>query len=329
MSKSIQREKNRATPGLFVKKAGAALASLSSEDRCLVGVSGGRDSVALAHFLAGCGFRKCIVCHLDHGLRGRTGAADARFVAKLSERLGLRAVIEKTDVAKAAAENRQSLETAGRNARHAFFGRVAAQEKCDAVFLGHHADDQVETFLFRLFRGAGTQGLGGMKAMTRLRIGDFDLRIVRPLLSVWRSEIDDYLCEHRLRFREDETNSMLENTRSKLRHEILPDIEAVLGRDVRKSIWQAAEILRAQHEFFSESLDTGTAELSVPLLRALPEAQQSILIQQWLKNQQVPGIGFALVQAVRALLEIPAPRAKVNLPGGRHVRRREKKLFVE
>src|SRR5205823_1685475 len=99
------------------------------------------------------------------------------------------------------------------------------------------ADDQVETFLFNLFRGAGSEGLGAMRLESVRQIGEgggekAELRILRPLLGVWRSEIDEYVRAHRLRFREDETNASLENTRSVMRHRILPMIAESLGREV-------------------------------------------------------------------------------------------------
>ena len=137
------------------------LGSLSRTARYLVGVSGGRDSVALLHALVEAGFRRLIVCHLNHGLRGRAAAADARFVATLAARLGLECESEQVDVARLAKKMGQSLETAAREVRYAFFARVARRRRCRSLFLGHHAGDQVETFLFNLFRGSGRGGLGG------------------------------------------------------------------------------------------------------------------------------------------------------------------------
>src|SRR4051794_14593076 len=123
--------------------------------RYLVGVSGGRDSVALLHLLAHSGYRRLIVCHLDHQLRGRSSAADAKFVKTLATKLKLECEIGRTEVAALAKRTKQSLETAGRNARYEFFAGVARRHRCRTLFLGHHADDLAETFLLNLFRGAG------------------------------------------------------------------------------------------------------------------------------------------------------------------------------
>src|SRR5437879_5769889 len=105
-------------------KLAAAVAGFPPAEPYLIGVSGGRDSVALLHLLVRTGFHKLIVCHLDHGLRGRSSSEDARFVARLAARLRLVSLIEKADVASLAEENKQSIETAARKARYEFFART-------------------------------------------------------------------------------------------------------------------------------------------------------------------------------------------------------------
>src|ERR1700730_15858760 len=102
-----------------------------------------------------------------------------------------------------------SIETAGREARYKFFARVAKRRHCRSIFLGHHADDVVETFLINLFRGAGTAGLSSIREVSKRSIADVDLTIIRPLLGNWRSEIDRYVRAHRLKFREDASNKNL------------------------------------------------------------------------------------------------------------------------
>lgn len=322
-------------PGVppVIRKLDAALRELKAtrRQRFLIGVSGGRDSVALLHALVDdLGFSKLVVCHLDHGLRGRASGADARFAERLAEKLRLDFVGEKADVPRLAAERKLSVETAGRQARHEFFARTAREKKCRALFLAHHANDQAETFLFNLFRGAGSAGLGAMRPDSTRLIAKTPLRILRPLLGVWREEIDEYLAARGLKFREDATNYTLENSRSVMRHRILPMIAEAFGRGVEPALWRAAELFSAQHEWLEKSLrGEKSGALSVPALRALPEALQRFAVHRWLKARAVPDVSFALVENVRALLPPGAPRAKVNLPGARHVRRREKILFVE
>src|ERR1041384_643640 len=123
--------------------------------RYLIGVSGGRDSVALLDLLTQNGYRRLVLCHLDHQLRGRSSAADAKFVKTLATKLKLQCEIGRTDVAALAKRTKQSIETAGRTARYEFFARVARRHRYRTIFLGHQADDLVETFLLNLFRGAG------------------------------------------------------------------------------------------------------------------------------------------------------------------------------
>ena len=167
------------------------LRGLPNDRRYLVGVSGGRDSVVLLHWLIERGYRRLIVCHFEHGLRGARGSGCAIRRA-VAEKHGLQFESGAADIRAIAREKKQSIETAARHERRAFFPRVARRRRCPTIFLGHHADDQVETFLLNLFRGAGGRGLGAMRSRSK----HGSLEIVRPFLGVWRSEIDDYVAEH-------------------------------------------------------------------------------------------------------------------------------------
>ena len=297
------------------------------DERCLIGVSGGRDSVALLHLLLGAAFKKLTVCHLDHGLRDES-REDARFVAVLAERLGLKICSARVNVAALAKRKKLSLETAAREARYAFFARVARAEKCPRIFLAHHADDQAETFLFNLFRGSAATGLTGMRPLTTRTVGATTLQIARPLLGLWREEIDAYIAAHAIAFREDASNADPRHTRNRLRHEIIPAIERALGRDIRRAVWRAAEILRDEDDFLAArpELRDLPETLETSALRAQPVALQRRIIHAWLKAQSVADVGFADVEAVRGLLA--GRRAKVNLPAGLHARRRAGRLFL-
>jgi tRNA(Ile)-lysidine synthase len=303
-------------------------AGFSPEERCLIGVSGGRDSVALLHQLLGVGFKELVVCHLDHGWRSES-AQEAEFVRALAARHGLESVIARQDVAARAKRRRQSLETAGREARYGLFAQIARNRDCPRLFLAHHADDQVETFLFHLFRGSATGGLAGMRLLTTRVLDGISVQISRPLLGVWREEIDAYVAQHRLDFCEDASNADPHPTRNRLRHEIIPAIEKAFGRDIRGAVWRAAEILRAEDELLGSLLDLEKLprELSVPEVLAHPLALQRRLLHAWLKSQGVTDVGFVEVETVRNLLG--GRTAKANLPGGWHARRRMKKLFLE
>ncbi len=317
----------------FARKLETALRGHSPAGRYLVGVSGGRDSVALLHGLVAAGFRRLVVCHLDHGLRGEASAEDARFVGRLAGTLDLPFEQEAADVAAMARRAKCSLETAARDARYAFFFAVAAKRRCRTVFLAHHADDQAETFLFNLLRGAGPAGLGAMAAETVRTVGRRKLRVLRPLLAVWRAEIDAYLQAHGLRWREDATNAdPAHATRNRLRAEVLPLLESAMGRDVRPALWRAADILRAEENWLASlSTDDEPFPLRLPVknLAAQSLARQRRLLRGWLRARGVPGVGYEEIERVRSLLDPASGPAKVNLPGGRHARRRAGVLFVE
>jgi tRNA(Ile)-lysidine synthase len=300
------------------------------DGRYLIGVSGGRDSIALVHWLHERGYRKLIVCHLNHRLRGRSSDTDARFVENLAADYEVEVELGSANVRALAAKQKISIETAAREARYQFFAQVAKRRRCPAVFLAHHADDLVETFLINLFRGAGTSGLSAMREVSKRRVEDLDLTIVRPFLGVWRSEVDDYVRKHRLKFREDASNKNLVPLRNRIRRRIIPYLEKNLGRNIRQSIWRAAMIAGEEEDWIEDQLPNATdLDLSVADLRDLPVALQRREILKWLRARKITDVGFDIVESVRSLLNHDARVAKVNLPQNRHVRRRAGKVFIE
>jgi len=319
----------------------------------LIAVSGGRDSVALLHWLISLGYERLIVCHLNHRLRGRSGDADARFVNRLVERYNEQALsLPRTrtgyrrprpitnggiafepgsaNIRALGKQQKMSIEAAAREARYAFFAETARRRNCRTVFVAHHADDLVETFLINLFRGAGSAGLAGMREISTRRIDGVDLTIVRPFLWLWRKEIDDYVSEHRLRFREDATNKNLTPLRNRIRHRIIPYLEKILGRNIRQNIWRTAMIAADEEKWIESELHDSThADFSVLKLRALPIALQRRALLKWLRAQNVSDVGFDAIERVRSLADPDARIAKVNLPENRHARRRAGKIFLE
>lgn len=315
-------------PGFQLK----ILQQFPQDQTYLVGVSGGRDSVALLHQLTELGYRRLVVCHLNHQLRGSSSRADAKFVERLAGKLCCRFERGLTDVAALARKSKQSLETAGRAARYEFFAKTARRRRCPTVFLGHHADDLVETFLMNLFRGAGPAGFSGMREIASRRISGTELKIVRPFLGIWREEIDRYVKTNRLDFRNDASNESLGPVRNRVRRRLIPYIEKQLGRNVRSSIWRAAIIAADEADWLDGLVDvkaSATGQLDADKLRANPRALQRRIIHKWLQSQGVGDLDFELIERVRALLDPKAATAKTNLPRGRHVRRRAKKLFLE
>lgn len=303
------------------------LAGLPNDRRYLVGVSGGRDSVVLLHWLLSLGYGRLIVSHFEHGLRGRAGKSDARFVERLAKKQGLKFVLGSADVPALAAARKQSIETVAREERLAFFQKTARRLRCPTIFLAHQADDQVETFLLNLFRGAGGRGLGAMRPRTRIGV----LEVVRPLLAVRRAEIDCYAAQHRLKFRDDATNEQLHARRNRVRHKIIPRLEREFGREIRRAIWRSATILAEEEDFLERQLPLGLTthdQLPVAALRKLAPALQRRVIRQWLFKQGVAEVNFDVVEAARNLLNSEVP-AKINLSRGQHVRRRAGRIFLE
>jgi tRNA(Ile)-lysidine synthase len=333
------------------------LRSFRPDARYLIGVSGGRDSVALLHWLISLGYKDLTVCHLNHQLRGRSSDVDARFVKRLVARYNrelagnalrlpgarTRKRSARTTTARCiefelrfaniralAKKQKMSVETAAREARYAFFAETARRQNCRTIFLAHHADDLVETFLINLFRGAGSAGLAAMREISTRRIDGIDLTIARPFLCVWRKEVDDYVGEYRLAFREDATNKNLTPLRNRIRHRIIPYLEKTLGRNIRQNIWRTAMIAADEERWIeSELRDSTQADLSVVKLRVLPIALQRRALLKWLRAQNVSDVGFDAIERVRSLADRDARIAKVNLPGNRHARRRAGKIFLE
>jgi len=283
----------------------------------------------LLHWLLTLGYRNLIVCHLNHKLRGRSSDADERFVKRLAVQSGLEFASSSVDVRSSVRREKLSLEAAARLARYRFFASVAKRHRCRTIFLGHHADDLVETFLINLFRGAGSAGLSSIRPRSRRRIENVELEIIRPLLSVWRGSIDRYLHEKRLAFREDASNADVAMLRNRIRRRVIPYLEKNLGRNVRQSIWRTAIILGEEEDFIADAVPEPKAELAVKALREMPAALQRRTVRQWLKQAGAADVGFDVIERVRALLPTGAATAKTNLSGGRYVRRRAGKLFLE
>lgn len=187
----------------------------------LAAVSGGADSVALLALLreyARAGEIRLAAAHFEHGIRGEDSRGDARFVRALCAAWGIECHVGACDVPALAAERHVGLEQAARDARYAFLRRVKEEIGADCIALAHHMDDQAETVLMHLLRGAGLRGASGMAA----REGD----LYRPLLAVRKSELIDYLEEQGVDWREDSTNAQADTPRNRLRLEALPALEA-------------------------------------------------------------------------------------------------------
>lgn len=304
----------------------------------LVAVSGGADSVALLHLLSRLARRgrfRLTVVHLNHRIRGAEADGDARFVQALARRLRLACVVGSADVRRQAARRGISLEMAAREARRRFFVTIARRTGADAVATAHTADDQAETVLLRLVRGSGSQGLGGMAPVTMWR----NLRIIRPFLALDRREVLRYLKGQGLAWREDPSNGDTVFLRNRVRHEVLPLLEARLNPRVRPALLRTAEILREESRWLEQltvalsarCMDAGGG-LAIGRWRALPIAAQRRVLRAWLLR---PGkvaperLDFDLIERLRRFLQGREGR-RVSLPGlGAVVRTRDRACMEE
>ncbi len=218
-------------------------------DTVVVGVSGGPDSLALLHVLRALRGELHIalqVAHLNHRLRGADSDADAAFVAWLAREWDLPATIEAREVAALAREQRLSIEQAARQARYAFLAEVARRIGARVIAVAHHADDQVETVLMHLLRGAGLAGLRGMTAQSQ--VSGFNVQLVRPLLDVTRAEIEAYCRANALTPRFDRSNLDTTLFRNRLRHETLPYLQT-LNPNLREILRRTARVLADDYDF--------------------------------------------------------------------------------
>ncbi len=295
----------------------SALVDCPLRRKYLIGVSGGRDSMALLHLLHSLGYRRLVVCHLNHGLRGRAAARDAARVRAAARRLGYPSETGRADTAAAARRDGKSIELAARDLRRTFFADCAKRHRCRRLFLAHHADDQVETILFNFLRGTGASGLGGM-SFSAPRDG---LEIFRPLLGVPGRTIAEYVRARDVPFGEDASNADPSHTRNRLRHTALPALVRAFGPSFKDAILRAGRILREENAWMESMVPPPPEKLSCRQLRSEPLALRRRIVRQWLLHRGVDAPGFHEIELVLSLLNDGSGPARINLPRGRHARR--------
>ncbi len=251
-------------------------------DRVGVAVSGGADSVALLRLLLELKNELGIVLsvvHFNHLIRGAEARADEEFAATLAQRYDLRSFRSQADVPQHAERTGVSLESAGRELRYAYFRSLLQAGELDKIATAHTADDQAETVLMRLLRGAGTKGLAGIHpALLEKKVRG---AIVRPMLGVRRREVEQYLRESKQDWREDASNRDQRLLRNRVRHTLLPLLEREFNPAVVEVLVDVAEIARAEEDYWGWLVqewmqDTASHAAAGELPRAVLEA-----VREW------------------------------------------------
>jgi len=326
---------------------------LRAGDRVGAAVSGGADSVAMLRVLLELRRELGIVLslvHFNHQLRGAESDADERFVAELAGQHRLQLHCERGDVSAYAAAKHLSVEAAARELRYKFIRRLLAG-KLNRVATAHTLDDQAETVLLRIVRGAGSRGLAGIYPQLSVGSSQFPgdaqasaishpaptASIVRPMLGCRRTALENYLREMGQDWREDKSNRDLRHARNRVRHGILPRLERNLNPAVREALAETAEIARAEEEYFeqevaglvqSHSDEKGLAQsFNLAELRKLPLALQRRVVRA-AGEQLGLSLEFRHVEEVLGLIADHAGRRSVVLPDGwRAARTREALRF--
>jgi tRNA(Ile)-lysidine synthase len=302
-----------------------------------VAVSGGADSVALLRALASLAPTLGIVpvvLHLNHALRGPDSDADAHFVAALAAALALDAALATEDVAALAARYHLSLEAAGRRARYQFFYSAAAAHRLDSVATAHTRDDQAETVLLRLLRGTGTSGLAGIHRSLDLRAlaaaplapeSAPDLapppRLIRPMLSTTRLQVEEFLRFLGQPFCQDASNLSPQFLRNRVRAQLLPALERDYNPQLRQALAETAEIAAAESAFLDDLVSAALPQtpdlargIELHLLQAQPLALQRRILRR-LCHPHGLALDFAQLESLREFA-LAGRAGSLQLPRG-------------
>ena len=245
-------------------------------ERLLVGLSGGADSVALLRLLLTLPGKSVSAVHVNHGLRGAEADTDEAFCRALCGRLGVPLTVARLHLPPGTGEG------PARDARYAAFRGAMAETGCEALILAHHRDDQTETVITHLLRGAGRRGLSGIAPETEV----YGMRVLRPLLGLTRGELRTFLREIGQDWREDATNARPDCLRNRVRLELLPAMRAIVP-DADRHIAETAGILREDllaldalaRAFLRDH--AGDTWLRTAPLRSLPTGLQRHVLRMW------------------------------------------------
>ncbi len=283
----------------------AHLAGMPSDTAVLLAFSGGMDSRVLLALLAEQAKRdgfSLTLAHVNHGIRGADAIRDREFCREVAREYGLELCVLDADVPTLAAARGQGIEETAREVRYAFFARVMQEREIPILATAHHADDQLETFLFRLCRGSGLRGLGGIAPCRRFGNG----YLVRPLLAATRAEIESFCRARGLAYVTDDTNTDCTYARNRIRAEVIPVLSSLFVNPQGR-IGELTEALREDEALLSEMAERVYTEadqngqLSCKVLADQPRAIQARVLRLWVKKTA----GLQLERShLRALTEL-------------------------
>ncbi len=294
---------------------------LESGDRVVVALSGGPDSVALTHVLvelaAAGDLRLSGLAHFNHRLRGDASDLDERFCRELAERLRVPIEVGTAPVRELASRARASIESTAREARYDFLSQAATRLDATRIAVAHTLDDQAETYLLKLLRGAGPRGLAAIHPTKG--------PVVRPFLAFRRADVMEYLEAKHLEFREDESNADRGIPRNLIRHELLPWLREHVNPSVSDALARGASLARADADWLEQAASEAAcevvanwpdrAEIDLVRMEAQPPALASRIVRLALQAIRPDRFfGFEHVFAVRRLAD-SRPDASIDLPG--------------
>lgn len=266
-------------------------------DRILAAVSGGADSVCMLHILNSLkhslGF-ELFCAHLNHGLRGEAADSDEKYVKELCKGLGIKVFTKKVNVGAWADKEKLTTEEAGRKARYDFFKELSAEHKFNKTATAHNKNDNAETVLMRIIRGTGIDGISGVSYIR-------DDGIIRPILDIARSEVEEYCRQNELTFCTDTTNSENDYTRNKIRNLLIPYIEREFNPSITDALVRFSETAREDAEFLNNYAKRLYARLCNPLPSKKPVALHIQSLNMIEKSIAVRLIRLAADDAVRGI----------------------------
>ena len=317
MRKIRMRQIKARGKGVWSRMAQAVGSELGRGTKVAVGISGGADSVVLAEAILRSGGEP-ILLHFNHRWRGRVGDRDALWVKAWGKRRGLRVVVGR------AHKPGRTGEGEARELRWDFFRKAMRRIGVKQLWLAQQADDQAETVLMQLLRGAGVDGMAGMTVRSKLSGVD----VVRPLLGFTRKEVRDAAREEGLSWREDKTNEDEKGWRSRVRHKVLPYLSKAYGREVRGALCRAAEIFAGEKEYWEKELGRVSTRPDVREWRKKDVAWQRRAIRMWLGMRNHRGATFAEVEGVRKYV-VMGKSSGWQFKGGRVVRSKNKLFWIK